>query len=321
VAEEVIVETMKAVRIHEHGGPEVLRLESTPRPSPGKGEILVRVHAVGVNPADAWIRTGAIPTRLPRTAGLDFAGTVAEVGPGVDELAPGDEVFGRPRLSSEGSWAEYVIVKPGDVAKKPKRIDFAHAAALPTAGLAAWQALFAAGGEPTMGLASGQTVLIHGGAGGVGSFAIQLARWAGARVIATGRGENLEYLRELGADEAIDYTAQRFEDVVGEVDAVLDLVGGDTQQRSFRVLKEGGVLTSTVGVDAASEAEAERRGMRAIAVNAKNDREALGQLARLIDDGVLNVPVTEELPLERAREAQEHVQSGHGRGKIVLDVV
>ncbi len=315
------MDMMKAVQFHEYGGPEVLRFEDAPRPSPANDEILVRVHAAGVNPVDGGIRAGRVRSlsqRLPQVAGLDFAGTVEQVGKKVRGFRVGDAVYGRPQFGHGGAYAQYVVVKPTDVAKKPRSLDFAHAAALPTAALAAWQALFESDGTPTMRLSRGQTVLIHGASGGVGTFAVQLAKWIGATVIGTGRTENLQFLKELGVDVVVDYTQQRFEDFAHQVDGVLDVVGGETQARSWDVLKKGGVLVSTVGIQ--SEEPAKARGVRAIAIMAGQDPRVLAEIAKLVDKGVIKVPLSEELPLERAREAQEHIQSGHTRGKIVLDV-
>jgi NADPH:quinone reductase-like Zn-dependent oxidoreductase len=193
-----------------------------------------------------------------------------------------------------------------------------HAAAIPTAGLAAWQGLFESAGRPTIALAKGQTLLIHGAAGGVGSFAVQLAKWKGAKVIATARSENTGFVRELGADVVVDYTQERFEDAARDVDAVLDLVGGETQSRSWNVLKRGGVLASTVGIP--SEEKAKEHGVRAVSVMAGQDPRILAEMARLVDEKLLQVVVSEVLPLARAREAQERLRTGHIRGKIVLEV-
>jgi NADPH:quinone reductase-like Zn-dependent oxidoreductase len=204
------MERMKAIRMHRYGGPEVLRHEELPRPSPGGGEVRVRVHAAGVNPLDWKVREGwlkeLVPLRLPLVPGWDVSGTVDQVGPGVADLAPGDEVFGKPDLVRDGAYAEWLVTRTAALARKPARLDHLHAAAVPIAGLTAWQALFEGdAGAPSIGLRPGQSILVLGGAGGVGSFAVQLARWRGARVIATAGPRSAEYVRGLGA-EVVDYT-------------------------------------------------------------------------------------------------------------------
>ena len=316
------METMKAVQFHEYGDAEVLHLEDAPRPSPAEDELLVRVRAAGVNPVDAKVRAGGMRGggggALPKVAGLDFAGVVEIAGKDVRGFHPGDEVYGRPAFDRSGSYAQFVVVKEGDIAKKPRTLAFGPAAALPTAALTAWQALFASRGKPTMNLQAGQTVLIGGASGGVGSFAVQLAKWKGATVAATARGENEAYVKDLGADVFIDYANVRIDERVRDVDAALDVVGRETQLQALGVLKRGGVLVSTVGIHVEDEARA--RGVRTVAVMAATDAAILVEIAKLVDDGVVRVPVSEELPLERAQEAQEHVASGHTRGKIVLDV-
>jgi NADPH:quinone reductase-like Zn-dependent oxidoreductase len=314
---------MKAVQFHEYGGADVLRFGDAPRPNPRDDEILVRVRAAGVNPVDAKVRAGAmssmVKSALPHTAGLDFAGVIEEVGKNVRGFQRGDEVYGRPDMTRDGSYAQYVVVKPSEIAQKPETLEWGPAAALPTAALTAWQVLFSSRGEPTMDLQQGQTVLITGAAGGVGSFAVQLAKWKGARVIATGRAANEAYVKALGADVYIDYDKDRVDDVVHEkIDAVLDVIGRSTQLQALKVLKKGGVLVSTVGIQVEQEARAQ--GVRTAAIMAVTDPQILAQIAKLVDDGILKVPVSEEMPLENAREAHEHIESGHTRGKIVLDV-
>lgn len=314
--------TMKAVRFHEYGGPEVLRYEDAPRPEPGEGEILVRVHAAGVNPVDWKIAEGhmreGLPLALPHVAGRDFSGTVERVGAGVRGFAPGDDVFGRPSPTEDGPEAQLVVVRPGDITKKPAGLDHARAAAIPTAGLAAWQALFDNDGEPMIDLQPGQTVLIHGGAGGVGGFAVQLAKWKGARVIATAGGAQERYVRDLGADVLVDYEHQRFEDVAQDVDGVLDTIGGETQARSFEVIRPGGILVSLVGIG--SDERAKARGVRAKSFMSTTSPPALSELARLVVEGIVTVNVSERFPLDRAADAYRVSRGGHAHGKIVLDV-
>ncbi len=307
---------MRAVRFHEYGGPEVLRYEEdVPRPDPGAGQVLVRVVSTGVNPADWKIREGRwqsfLDLPLPAISGADVAGVVETVGAGVDGLSPGDEVLGTTGTS--GAYAEYAVLNAGSFAKKPTTLDFPIAASLPVAGMTAWQALFDTGG-----LQAGQTVLIHGAAGGVGSMAVQFAEWAGARVIGTASADHIEFVRELGADEVVDYEAVRFEDVVQNADVVLDLVGGDTQTRSFKALKPGGIVVSTVSEPSLDLPEAQ--GKRGAMHLMKPNPAQLLQIAGLVADGTVVVTIETELPLERAREAQEESQTTHAKGKIVLRV-
>lgn len=308
--------TMKAVRFHEYGGPDVLHYEDAPRPEPGPGEALVRVKAAGVNPIDWKIRQGWLakssPRPLPTIPGWDVAGVVERVGPGVAGVKSGDEVYTRPDTSHDGGYAQYVVVKAADLAPKPRTLDFVHAAAVPLAALTAWQALDAAG------LASGQTILVHGASGGVGSFAVQLAKVRGAYVYATASGPHAQAVRELGADRVIDYTREKFEDIVHDADAVLDTIGGDTQERSWQVLKPGGVLVSTVGQP--SPDKARQHGVRATGMLANTDPAQLREIARLIDQGRVKPLVSDVLPLADASRAHALSQSGHAGGKIVLEV-
>lgn len=314
---------MNAVRIHAYGGPDVLRYEEAPVPEPGPGDVLVRVQAAGVNPVDWKIRQGflkeRIPHRLPMIPGWDVAGTVEQLGPGASGFAPGDEVFSRPDIARDGAYAEYTVVRASELAKKPRSLDFVQAGAVPLAALAAWQALFEAPPPyASAALRPGQTVLIHAAAGGVGTFAVQLARWRGARVIGTTSAKNARLVRELGAEEVIDYQAARFEEVVRGVDAVLDTVGGDTQRRSWNVLRPGGVLVSIVSPPSAEEAA--QHGARAAYVFIQPSATQLGEMARLVDAGAMKPIVSEVLPLSEARHAHELSQTGHARGKIVLRV-
>src|SRR3954453_21297341 len=225
---------MKAVQIHAYGGPEVLQLEEVPRPEPKANEVLVKVHAAGVNPVDWKIREGYLSTPLPMIMGIDFSGIVNAVGGAVTKFRVGDEVFGQVADES-GSYAEYALAVESDITRKPKGLTDVVAAALPVAGLVPWQALF-----DTAKLAAGQKVLIHGAAGGVGSFAVQFAKWKGAYVIGTASGTHVEQVRQLGADEVIGYRKTKFEDVARDVDVVFDTIGSDTQERSWKVLKRGG---------------------------------------------------------------------------------
>jgi NADPH:quinone reductase-like Zn-dependent oxidoreductase len=312
------METMKAVRIHKYGGPECLVYEEVVRPQPGSGEVLVRVEAAAVNPVDWKVREGYLKEMLyhslPLILGWDVSGVVEAVDPGVTHFKVGDEVFSRPDLERDGAYAEYVVIRETEVALKPESIDHIHAAAIPLAGLTAWKSIIDAAR-----VAPGQRVLIHGAAGGVGSFAVQLAKWRGAHVIATASAHNHDYLRELGADEVVDYRAVRFEEVTGKVDVVFDTIGGETQQRSWQVLKKGGILVSIV--DPPPVELAGIHGVRQAFVFIQPDASALAELARLVDTGKLQSRVETVLPLSEARRAQELSQGGHVRGKIVLKVV
>src|SRR5208283_2375249 len=312
------MQTMKAVRIHSYGGPEVLKFEDAPRPQPAAGELLIRVHAVAVNPVDWKIREGHLKDRLrypfPFIPGWDLSGMVEATGPGVTRFRKGDGVFTRPDISRDGAYAEFIVVRESEVAPKPNSIDHLHAAAIPLAALTAWQGLF-----DVAGLSAGQKSLIHAGAGGVGSFAVQLAKWKGAHVIATASGGNQAFLKELGVDEPIDYEKTCFEDVVHDVDVVLDTVGGDTQQRSLGVLKKNGILVSTVSPP--SQEEAAKFGVRATHVFVQPNSSELSQIARMVDDGKVRSFIQTVLLLSEAGKAHELSEAGHTRGKIVLKVV
>ncbi len=304
---------MKAIRIHEFGGPEVMKYEDVPEPQPGPGEIRIKIIAAGVNPMDWKIRRGYIDTLpLPMIMGLDVAGTVDMVGGGEVLFKPGDEVFGKVSIG-KGGYADYTVARSTEVARKPKSIGFVESAAIPTAGLAAWQSIF-----DLAGLEKGQTVLIHGASGGVGTFAVQFAKWKGAYVIGTASEKNAEFLKSIGADEVIDYKNQRFEDIVSNMDVVLDTVGEDTFERSWGVLKPGGFLVSTVA--SIPEGVPEKYGVRAKTLMTQSDGRELAQIAAIIDEQRIKPIVTNVLPLADARKAHEMSESRHARGKIVLRV-
>jgi NADPH:quinone reductase-like Zn-dependent oxidoreductase len=307
---------MNAVRIHRYGGPEVLRYEKAPRPEPGTGEVLIRVHGAGVNPVDWKVREGYardfLKHALPLVPGWDVSGVVEAVGPGATRWKPGDELFSRPDIARNGAYAEFLVVRESEAARKPQSLDHLQAAAVPLAALTAWQALFDAAG-----LGPGQTVLIHAAAGGVGHFAVQLAKWKGARVIGTASAGNHAFLRTLGADDTIDYTTTRFEEVVRDADVVLDTMGGDTQQRSWKTLREGGILSTILAPPPEEAVPPEKRlGYTFVQPNA----EQLSEIATLIDAGKIRTVVETVLPLPEAWYAQERSQAGHVRGKIVLQV-
>jgi NADPH:quinone reductase-like Zn-dependent oxidoreductase len=310
-------ESMKAVRFHEYGGPEVLRYEDAPRPVAGREEVLVRVVAAGVNPMDWKVREGYFKSflqhRLPLVPGWDMSGIVEATGPEAQRFTVGDEVYGKPDSARDGAYAEYIVVKEAELGPKPRSIDHVHAAGVALAGLTAWQALFQVGE-----LTGGQKVLIHGAAGGVGIFAAQFARSKGAYVIGTASSRNQEFLRSIGVNEAIDYTTTRFDEAVRNVDLVFDTIGGETEERSWKVLKKGGLLVSIVAHPSGEKALA--HGVRQAAVFTQSDPRHLKEITALIDAGNVKPVVETALPLSEARRAQELSQTGHTRGKIILSV-
>jgi NADPH:quinone reductase-like Zn-dependent oxidoreductase len=309
---------MKAIRLHGRGGPDHLVYEDAPQPRPGAEEVLVRVYATGVIANelkwDATYQTKAGNPRALSIPGRDLSGVVEAVGYGVTAPVKGDEVYAMLDYGYDGAEAEFTIALPTELAPKPRTLDHVQAAAVPLTALTAWQALF-----EHANLAAGQTVLIHGAAGGVGVFAVQLARWAGAHVIATASERNRDFLRELGANEIIDYTTTRFEEVVHGVDFVFDTVGGDTLQRSWQVVKPGGVLLSVVSPRPAF-AEAKGHDVHPVWFVVEPNREQLVQIGALIDAGKLRPIIDTVLPLAQARQAYEQGAKGHTRGKIVLRV-
>jgi len=308
---------MKAIRIHNYGGPEVPKYEDAPRPEPQAGEVLIRVHAAGVNPIDWKVREGRMkdfwPHKFPLILGWDLSGVVEELGRGVSRFKIGDEVYSLPNPTRNGAYADYIVVREPELALKPNSLHHIRAAAVPLAGLTAWQSLF-----DTAQLEPGQRVLIHAGSGGVGHFAVQLSKWKGAYVFATASTKNQDLLRKLGVDEPIDYTKQRFEDVARDIDVVLDTIGNDTQQRSWSVLKKGSVLVSLV--QPPSEEKAKELGVRAEIIGAQPNGAQLAEIAKIIDSGKLAPVIDRILPLSEARRAHELSQSGHTHGKIALRV-
>lgn len=311
---------MKAVRIHGYGEADVLMYEEMARPTPGEGAVLIRVHATTVNPFDCWVHRGYMDSyfhyTFPLIIGTDVAGVIEEVGPGVTEFVPGDEVYARTGVYKDGANAEYALAAVYEVAKKPESLDFVHAAAIPHVVLTAWRALY-----ELADLREGQTVLIHAAAGGVGHVAVQLAKLRGGKVIGTA-SVNLGFLEELGVEQAIDYTKVRFEDVVKDVDVVLDLVGAndDTQARSWKVLKPGGILVSTVLPP--SQETADAHGVRMGMVDtAPPIGPTLTEVAKMIDAGQLKPHVSTILPLQEIQSAHKLLEARHTHGKIVLQVV
>jgi len=304
--------TTRAIRIHAFGGPDALCLDGVIPQEPRAEEVLVRVHAAGVNPFDWKIRKGQLgPLPMPRTLGCDFSGVVEALGPGVTDFFVGQAVFGYSGFG--GAFAELMAVPVGSLAGKPSSLDDIEAAATPLCGLTAWQALF-----ELAELQPGHKILIHGGAGGVGMFAVQLALRHGACVIATASGRNLPFLRRLGANQVIDHSSTNFEEAIKSVDVVLDLVGGETQDRSWKILRTGGRLVSTVSTP--SQAKAMLCGVRAWKMQTQTRPDELIMLGDLIANGEIKVMVTKVLPLERAPEALEMIRCGHAQGKIVLTI-
>ena len=305
---------MKAVCIDAFGGADVLSIHDVPTPVPGEGEFLIKVHAAGVNPEDFQRRAGQLASaegRFPLMIGRDVSGVVMSAGEYTTGFSPGDEVFALLGVHP-GGYAEYAVADARELAPKPKTLDHYHAAAVPLAALTAWQGLFHHGK-----LKENGRVLIHGAAGGVGHFAVQFAHRHGARVIATARREDFDLLSRLGADEIIDYKKDRFEDETGNIDVVLDLVAGETQQRSWAVLRDGGILVSAVARPPREEIPRHAHGK---AFDVKPNANQLYQISQMIDDGSVSVVVDTILPLDEARRAHEHLEQEHVHGKVVLAI-
>jgi alcohol dehydrogenase len=309
---------MKAVQLAEYGDNVVAR--DIPQPEVDEGKVLVQVHAAGVNPFDWKVKLGymkdMMPLQLPITLGGDIAGVVTAVGTGVASLKEGDEVFGQGGIfgGATGAFAEFDLVKPDSLAHKPTKLSFAEAGAVPLTGVSAIQALY-----DHLELTSGQKILIHGGAGGIGTIAIQIAKHIGAYVATTVSTNDLEYVKSLGVDEAIDYKNQKFEEVVKDFDAVFDLVGGETNQKSYQVLKSGGKLVSMV--QPVDEALAKQFGVTALTQGTKVTTERLTKLAELLDAGVVTVHIEKVFPLEQTGEALSYLQQTPPKGKVVVEVL
>ncbi len=307
----------KAARIHEFGSPEVITLEDWRPPVPQAGEVLVRVKAAGVGPWDAWVRAGksALPQPLPLTPGSDIAGRIVALGPDVTGFAVGDAVFGVTNPNFTGGYADYAIVSAAMIARKPEGLSDLDAASVPVVAVTAWQALF-----EHAHLRRGQSVLIHGAAGNVGAYAVQLARAAGLRILTTARRRDHAFVRSLGADIVIDPDTQAFESRAGQVDAVLDLVGGDVQERSFAVVKPGGFLVSAVAPP--DQARAAAAGIAALFFLVEVTTARLDEIAGRLEAGSLRTQLGAVLPLASARVAHEMLEGTRPRprGKIVLQV-
>jgi NADPH:quinone reductase-like Zn-dependent oxidoreductase len=333
-------ETMTAIRLHEFGGPEVLRQEEVPTPEPERGEVLVRVHAVGVNPPDRYVREGMpdVPPEvmprpeLPLIPGTDVSGVVAAVAPGVEGFAVGDGVFGMLRFpGTDGSaYAEYATAPAADLAHKPAHVDHVHAAGAPMAGLTAWQFLielghdhpspFQAAQHHPVPLGTGTRVLVNGAAGGVGHLALQLARSRGAHVTAVASARHESFLRDLGADEFIDYTRTRPEEVAHDLDLVLDTVGGSASSRLLRTLRRGGALFPVYMAEYDPDEVAEL-GVTTSGTQVRSNGAQLAELGRLLDSGTVRVAIDSTFALADAAKAHDRAAHGHLQGKIVLTVV
>lgn len=321
-----MTETMKAVRIHRYGGPRVLIYEDAPRPQAGEDELLIRVHAAGVNPADWQVRSGKrfkLKKPFSLILGGDVSGVVEVAGRNVARFQVGDEVFGTADIRRGGSYAEYVTVPATSISHKPRCLDHIQAAAMPVASLTAWQAIFDAAQ-----LSAGQRVLIHAAAGGVGHIAVQLAKWKGAHVIGTASALNENFLRKIGVDEFVNYRTTRFENVVRDVDVVLESINRDikveaypgaTLERSWSVLKKNGVLVSICATPSAETAAA--YGVRCKHILMETNTAQLAEIAKLVDAGYVKPIINTVLPLREARAAHKLSQKGHTRGKIVLRVI
>jgi NADPH:quinone reductase-like Zn-dependent oxidoreductase len=307
---------IREVRIHSFGGPDVLRVEEVEPSMPDALQVLVSVKAASVNPVDFKIRSGKYPAvkedRLPYTLGRDASGVVEKCGAQATRFNIGDEVVGMVGIGG-GGYAEKVVLDVAAIARKPREIDYVHAAAIPLAGQTAWQGLFRYGQ-----LKAGQAVLIHGGSGGVGHFAVQFAKATGARVLTTVSTERLEFARSLGADVVIDYKTQRFEDLAQDLDMVFDLVDGETRERSWKLLKKGGVLVSTLTEP--SQQTAAQHGVRALRYTVEADGKELDEILSLVASGKVKPHVEKTFPLEEAAQALNCIEQGKSVGKIVLTV-
>ena len=305
---------IQAIRVHNYGESDVLTLEAIAQPEPQPNEVLIRVQAAAVNPLDWKIRAGYMkeifPMPLPFTPGMDVAGIVEAIGADVKAFQVGQEVYGELRM---GAYAEFATAPQDAIALKPNSLDFVEAASVPMVAMTAYQGLF-----DHADLKPGQTILIHAASGGVGMFAVQFAKWKGAHVIGTASAANAEFVQSLGADQVIDYNATPFEQVVENVDVVLDTLGGDTQARSYSVVKPGGILVSTAAPPNAEKAQ--EQGIRAEMMNMKPSTSLLEEIASLLDSGQVKTIVAQTFSLSEARQAQELSQGGHVRGKIVLQI-
>ncbi len=338
----MLTKTMKAIQQHESGGPDVLRYEDAPVPELKPGEVLVRVHAVGLNPPDWYLREGykTLPPEwqpqlsFPLILGTDISGVIEKIADDVKDFSVGDEVYSMVRFPSglaggSRAYAEYVSVPASDIALKPAGIDHVHAAGAPMSLLTAWQFLVDLGHDEPNPLQphqhepvslEGKTVLVNGAAGGVGHFLVQVAKLKGAKVIAVGSGKHEALLRELGVDEFIDYTTTNPEEVVRNVDLVVDAVGGPTTGRFLRTIKRGGALFPIFPLGFSGAEEAEKLGVMVSSTQVRSNGAQLAELARFLDAGTIRVVVDSTYPLADARKAHERAARGHTQGKLVLAV-
>lgn len=302
---------MNAVQIKEYGDENVMHFVDVPKPEPNADEILVKIHASAINPVDVKIRNGKGKTfglQLPLILGADFAGTIEKAGSEITGFKEKDEVYGKILI---GCYAEYVLVKESELALKPTNLDFEHAASIPMGALTAWQAIF-----DTAKLKSGQKILVHGASGGVGSMAVQLAKAKGAYVIGTASGSNKDFVTSLGVDEFIDYTSTHFEETVKDMDVVFDPIGGETNEKSYQVLKKGGFLVSLV--QKGSDELMKKYGVTAEVMASEPNPKQLKEITELIEAGKVKTRVEKVFPLSDAQQAQKVSEEGHVQGKIIL---
>ena len=308
---------MKAMVVHEFGGPEVMKYEDAPRPEPKDDEILVQVMAAAVNPVDSYVRQGMFAKRgmdnRPAIIGYDISGVVEKTGTNAKKFKAGDKVYSYLSVMRGGGYAEFAIAKESETALKPKNINFEEAAAVPLAATTAWQSLV-----DEAKLNAGQTVLVHGGSGGVGSFAIQIAKARGVKVIATASTAHQDLLKQLQVDQAIDYTTTKFEDMVKDVDVVLNCVRAEALARSYGVVKKGGIIVSIT--DEPDQTECAKHGIRGSRLGAHPDANVLEELTKLIEAGKMKPIVSQTLPLADASKAHQQIETHHTLGKIVLKV-
>jgi NADPH:quinone reductase-like Zn-dependent oxidoreductase len=308
---------MKAVVLNDYGGPEVLKYQDAPRPEPKNDEILIHVMAAAVNPVDSYVRQGMFAKRgldnRPLIIGSDSAGVVEKTGADVKKFKTGDKVYAYLSVTRGGAYAEFAVAKESETALKPKNISFEQAAAVPLAGTTAWQALV-----ESAKIDKGQTVLIHGGSGGVGTFAIQIAKARGAKVIATASTAHQQLLKQLGVDQAIDYTTTKFEDVVKDVDVVLNCARADALGRSYGVVKKGGIIVSIT--DEPDQAECAKHNLQCSRLGAHPDAAVLEELTKLIEARKMTPIVSQTFPLAEANKAHQQIETRHTLGKIVLKV-
>ena len=313
---------MKSAQINKYGSSEVIEInQNTPEPTISPGKVVVTIKAAGVNPVDWKIREGGmqqlIPLQFPSTLGMDFSGDIKQVGEGVSpsDFKPGDEVYGQVGVISGGSgaFAEMALANMGSIANKPKKLDYSEAAGLPSVGVSTWQEL-----KENIELSKGQKILIHGGAGGIGSMAIQLAKYLGAYVATTVSANDKPFVQELGADVVIDYRTQTFEDLLQNYDAVFDTVGGDTYRRSFKVLKKGGVIVSML--EQPNSELMNQYGVKAIFQFTQADRERLTKVAQWVDENNTRVNIEKKFSLDEVGDALDYQRDVHPRGKVVMDI-